>query len=561
MSGDREVLIFGIDGATFDLLDRWVEEGELPLFARLLKEGVSSECRSTLPPITGPAWASFQTGVNPGKHGIFDWGSSDEDRYGAGVVDATDLCVPTIWELASEAGKRVGAIGVPVTYPPVEVNGFITSGVLTPNGADDYAYPQNLKGELEREVGRYVFAPTHAEMAINTSSWIRSLKGTVKNKEETALHLLGNRDWDLGMVYFMETDTVKHHLYHTIEGSDCRASPRRGAGLDRPVLQIYKRVEKAIRRIIAEVADPETVIVLASDHGFGPLDWIFNVNSWLLREGYLKLKDSPFSNAKKLLQRVGFNQKNLYQLGNLLGPLGKGKEWDMDGFQDILGRMFLSMDDIDWKRTEAFSRGGVTGEIRFNLKGREPLGCVEPDQAESLRARLIEDLQGLRSPFTGEKVIEKIMSREEIYSGPMASLGPDLLFTTKDMRTDTGGLTVFKTLDSLMPAFAISGTHRMNGIFAASGPPLRRESRFEGMDLTDVAPTLLYLLGIDIPDYMDGQVQEDIFLEEFLGERNYNFVHRNIDAKGGGAGGENLEAEEGEGEEVRRRLKNLGYLA
>ncbi|MCF7890555.1 alkaline phosphatase family protein [Candidatus Bipolaricaulota bacterium] len=550
-ANNKELLIFGLDGATFDLLDPWFDQGELPFLEKIVSEGVRGEMTSTIPPLTGPAWSTFQTGVNPGKHGVFDWGSSGEETYGEGMVDSTSIETKTLWEIASEAGKKVGVIGVPVTYPPRKVNGFMTSGVLTPKEAEDYVYPPSLKDEIEKVVGNYRFAPTHAEMAINNKQWVEELKDSITNKEEVAHHLLSTQEWDVSMVYFMETDTVKHHLFH-------QNSPLGNDGVtvdEDPVLEVYKRVEEAVKNIYESTASEDTHVMMVSDHGFGPLKWIFNVNSWLVQKGYMKLKDSAGVRIKRAASKLGLNQKNLYKIGDLLGPLAKGNEWEMEGFNDILGRMFLSLNDVDWENTKAYSRGGVTGAIRLNIKGREKHGCINPEDAANLRDELVRDLKDLQNPYTGESVIAEVMKNEEVYDGPRSFRGPDILFLTKDLETDTGGLTVFKTMDRIIPSFAITGTHRMNGMFAAYGPKYGRRSRIEGMKISDPAPILLHTLGLKIPSYIDGSPRREVFSEEFWGEHRPEFSEVNLNGSGGEMSSDNHD------EEIVERLKGLGYLA
>ncbi|MBS3791173.1 MAG: alkaline phosphatase family protein [Candidatus Bipolaricaulota bacterium] len=551
MSADKELLIFGLDGATFDLLDPWFDRDELPFLEKLINEGVRGEMTSTIPPLTGPAWSTFQTGVNPGKHGVFDWGSSGNDTYGEGMVDSTSIEAKTLWELASEAGKKVGVIGVPVTYPPRKVNGFMTSGVLTPKEAEDYVYPPSLKEEIEKVVETYRFAPTHAEMALNNEQWIEDLKGSITNREEVARHLLSTREWDVSMVYFMETDTVKHHLFH-------QNSPlgKDGNAVDEdPVLEVYKRVEKAVKNIYDSSAGKDTHVMIVSDHGFGPLKWIFNVNSWLIQKGYMKLKDSAGVRIKRSASKLGLNQKNLYKIGDLLGPLAKGNEWEMEGFNDILGKMFLSLNDVDWENTKAYSRGGVTGAIRLNIKGREKHGCITPEDAPGVQKDLMRDLKELRNPHTGENVIAEVMRNEEVYEGPRSLRGPDILFLTKDLETDTGGLTVFKTMDRIIPSFAITGTHRMNGVFAGYGPKYLRKSEVEGLNISDPAPISLHTLGLKIPSYMDGSPRREVFSEEFWSEHQPELSELNL--PGTGEGKTNNEHDE----EIKERLEGLGYLA
>ena len=123
-------LVIGIDGGTFDLIRPWAEAGDLPNLARLMAEGVHGPLESTLPPVTAPAWSTFATGKNPGKHGVFDFILPMGGRYD--LVNATSIHAPTLWQIISEAGLKCGVMNVPVTYPPAPINGFVIGGMLSP---------------------------------------------------------------------------------------------------------------------------------------------------------------------------------------------------------------------------------------------------------------------------------------------------------------------------------------------------------------------------------------------------------------------------------------------
>ncbi len=126
------IAIVGLDGATWDLAGPFMEAGEMPTLRRLVTRGVSGVLRSTTPPVTFPAWSSFMTGVNPGKHGIFDFTRRLPGTYEIAFVTSRDRRVPTIWQLLSEAGRRVAVLGVPTTYPPEAVNGIVVGGFDSP---------------------------------------------------------------------------------------------------------------------------------------------------------------------------------------------------------------------------------------------------------------------------------------------------------------------------------------------------------------------------------------------------------------------------------------------
>ena len=130
-----KVFVVGLDGATLDVIAPWAAQGELPHMARLLAEGAYGELTTVIPPMTAPAWTSFVTGKNPGKHGIIDFVRRRAGSYAIEPINATHRQAPSIWRIAGEAGRRVGAINVPITFPPEPVNGFLVSGLLTPGEA------------------------------------------------------------------------------------------------------------------------------------------------------------------------------------------------------------------------------------------------------------------------------------------------------------------------------------------------------------------------------------------------------------------------------------------
>ena len=177
------------------------------------------------------------------------------------------------------------------------------------------------------------------------------------------------------------------------------------------------------------------------------------------------------------------------------------------------------------------------------------------EEALEVRERLMEDLLELKNPYTNEPVIDKVMENEDVYNGPRAPRGPDILFLTKNLETDTGGLTVFKTLDSIIPSFAITGTHRMNGIFAASGPSYRQKSKISNLTIADPAPIMLHTLGLKIPSYMDGVPRRELFTEDFWASHKPEFSDVSLPGRGKGKEGEDHD------EEILERLKGLGYLS
>src|SRR5208337_4823443 len=97
------------------LIDPWIAARRVPHLGRLRRQGLWGPLASTVPPTTFPSWSTFMTGVNPGKHGIFDFTRRQLGSYGVQFVNASFRKAPTIWKLLSDAGRRVGVLGVPGT--------------------------------------------------------------------------------------------------------------------------------------------------------------------------------------------------------------------------------------------------------------------------------------------------------------------------------------------------------------------------------------------------------------------------------------------------------------
>ena len=120
----NKVVIIGLDGATWDVLTPLMARGEMPTLRRLAEEGASGTLKSTTPPMTPTACVTLYTGVNPGKHGIIGFENLPKDGQ-TELVNSTSWRYKTIWQILSENGRRSILVGLPLTYPPQEINGIV----------------------------------------------------------------------------------------------------------------------------------------------------------------------------------------------------------------------------------------------------------------------------------------------------------------------------------------------------------------------------------------------------------------------------------------------------
>lgn len=551
MSAQKRVLVIGIDGGTFDILRPLADEGWLPNIGRLMREGVWGALTSTIPPITAAAWTSFATGKNPGKHGLVDFVYFPNHGYSVSVANSTNRGAKAIWNILSDLGRKVGVVSVPMTYPPEEVNGFILTGMMTPPSSKDFAYPPELVGELAREVGKYVVHAGEGVLPSHLERYLDKMRADTAISVKCALYLWRKYNPDFFMFVFGALDPLQHQFFNYIHAPSL---PRGGDGMRKRILSVYEEVDTWIAEIV-EMAGEETTVILMSDHGFGPLEGFLHLNNWFLGKGYLSLKGDMMSRAKYALFRLGFTPEMAHSLTrrlrlDLRRRVNKGRAYGR------LKHIFLSFEDIDWEATKAYALGHI-GQVYINLQGRQPQGVVEPGaEYEELRDKIRAELLDLVSPITGEKAIERVYNREEIYWGESLEETPDLLLIPKGFSHVAFGESEFGSNRVFGPTLGHTGHHRLNGILVVRGPEMRSGQAIQGANIIDLAPTILYAMGCPIPRDMDGRVLTEAFRPEFLEAHPISYV----EATTAEEERERVYSEADEAE-VRERLKGLGYIA
>ncbi|MCL5960368.1 MAG: alkaline phosphatase family protein [Chloroflexi bacterium] len=523
-----------------------------------MQKGAFGKLLSTIPPMTAPAWTSFATGTNPGKHGLYDWVARKPDDYRFSPVTSLGCQVPTLYSLLSQAGRRVCVLNVPMTYPPERVNGVMISGLPAPSTQVNISYPSSLYDEMLRAIGDYVLYPDPGQ-AYSDAGVDAFLKRLFKsgNLRARAFDYLRSREkWDFAMVVFNGTDTVSHAMWKHMDQAHPLHDPSRYTKYGSAIRDYYRFVDKYLRKIVQSL-DDDTTLIIMSDHGFGPFHKFIHVNNWLIQTGLMHLRSEPLTRAKAALFRLGFSPMGVYDTLMRLGLGALKREVVRGKGQGLLQTLFLSFEDVDWPRTRAYSLGNI-GQINLNVVGREPLGCVRPGaEYEQVRDEIMAQLAKLRDPQTGEAVVETIYRREEIYSGDQWEKAPDIVFIPRRLEYfgfgeyEFGSNKIFEAMGR-----GISGTHRLDGIFMAYGRAVRANLRVEGAQIVDLAPTVLSLMGEPVPDHFDGRVLQEILQDGFQPAHSTDEPARwPVPA---GNGGEELTEEDEQ--VIAERLRGLGYV-
>ena len=148
-------IVIGLDAASWDIIKPLIKRDKLPNITKIIKDGISAPLKSTHPPITPAAWNSMITGVNPGKHGIFDFFEQDPETYSIRPVSSLSLRAKTLWEILNENGFKVGIVNFPVSYPPPKVESFFISGLSSPEQGT-YAHPAKLMKYLKKKTIEFI---------------------------------------------------------------------------------------------------------------------------------------------------------------------------------------------------------------------------------------------------------------------------------------------------------------------------------------------------------------------------------------------------------------------
>jgi predicted AlkP superfamily phosphohydrolase/phosphomutase len=535
--------VVGLDAMTPLVLEPLRAAGVVPNLDRLLAQGASGVLRSTTHPLTPQAWTTMFSGVGAGRHGIWDFHERDESGYGLRPVNGSYRREPAVWQRLSEAGRRVGVINVPFTWPVDDVNGFALAGFDAYGRREGFATPGGLLDELEAR-----FGPLVHDHAFPVTSDGRIDLGQVRRVAEqrvaVTLWLAERFDPELLIVVFMAADHAHHLGWDEWERS----------GADSRLAKVYGILDEAAGALAGGLGGD---IMLVSDHGSGPLSGVVNLNGWLAEQGLLEyagtaelmrggqLKRMAAARALAAWRRLPLDLRT--RAKQRLGGL-RERSYELQNFHVV-----------DFERTKAFAYG-TFGNIVVNVRGRERDGIVAPGaEYEAVRDEISRALRELRDPASGRAIVAAVHRREELFSGPHVDRVPDLVVEFVDYEwLGKGNLksrteTIWDRVEIAGTNAAYVGSHRHEGIVALSGPSAAPGGLFASIE--DIAPTIQYLLGEPIPDDMEGRLIDAAIDPALLESRPPAYAAADVRVSTGVRAFEDNEAGD-----VQNRLRGLGYI-
>ena len=562
-SRDYSILIVGLDGATFDVMLPWIDQGMLPHLGSLLQRGAHGPLTSTIPPITPCAWSSFMTGKNPGKHGLFDFIEPD-GCGGFHFTNATYRDGETLWGRLSRCGHRVGVVNVPMTFPPEPVDGFMISGLDTPHEHSPYMYPTHIRQELKDAGIRYRIDQQHlGNMRTNArrAQQLADIFAAEAARTAAFQKLSAKKSCDFRMIVYGATDQVQHHFWHFMDESHDKYDAAGARQFRHAIRDTYKHVDDQLGQLLSD-CDENTIVIVMSDHGFGPMTNVrLRLNQVLSDAGLLNFETAtPAGRWKQLAGRW---------LDNVLrSTLSSDMKRTIAGLLPRLRTWFENLDEakINWQATKAYVNEAYRSSPAVWLNresGRNGDELFEiSNQAEAA-------LLSLTDPATGAPIVSRCVRPRDIYHGPHACEAPELLpswwedgFLLEQSRPGAAP-GVERSTAPLQGGVEFAASHRLDGVLMMSGGPIVAGATFAGAHIVDVAPTVLYLMGEAVPDDMDGRVLLEALDDEFVLDHpvQYEAIDaRSDDDESSPDDVARVTFSDHESELIARRLQALGYI-
>ena len=456
-----KVFVIGLDSAPPELLfHEFIDE--LPNIKRIIEKSIYGPMKSCIPAITIPAWIVMATGKTPGELGLYGFrhrkGNSYKDIW---IAHSLMVKEKAVWDYLGERGYKSVVLGVPPSYPPKKINGWMIGCFITPDSSTNYTHPPELKSEIERVVGDYIFDVVFRKE--NRDEVKEQIWEMTEKRFELVRYLIETKDWDYFEFVEIGLDRIHHAFWKYFDENHHLHEPN--SPYRNVIPDYYKLLDKEIGKTL-KLLDEDTAVMIVSDHGIKRMKGCFAINQWLIDEGLLKAK---------------------YEKGKFIR------------FEQL---------KVDWSKTIAWAWGGYYARVFLNVKGREPNGVIRLSEYDKVRDEIAELIKSIRGP-NGEKWDNKVFYPEEIYPTAKGDK-PDMMVYFDDLYWRSAGTlghpTNYLLENDTGPDDAV---HSEYGVFALHTPDMDKSKVIE-CSIYDFAPTVLSLFGLkDVAEKLRGKVLYD----------------------------------------------------
>lgn len=454
------VVIIGWDSAPPDLVfDQFASR--MPNFTRLRSRGCWGRMRSSDPPITVPAWTCMLTSRNAGALGFYGFRNRRPGGYGTDWI-ATNAAVrsPRVWDYLSASGLTCCAHAVPQTYPVKPLNGLLVADFLTPSTDSDYTYPTELKEELNRVCQGYQI-DVEGFRTEDKAALLEQIYAVTRKHHQAVMYLLDRQPWDFFMTVEMGPDRLQHAFWKYCDPAHPKYEP--GSPFESALADYYAYLDALLGEVLDKVGE-DALVMVVSDHGAKAMQGSVNINDYFLQEGLLALN------------------------------------------REVAPGSRFTPEVVDWSRTRAWGWGGYYARVFLNVEDREPLGAIPPAQYEQVRDEIADLIRALPDD-QGRPMTTEAYRPRDLFSGPYVDEAPDLMvyFDSLSWRAgqDLNNESLYSFDTEIGPDDAV---HDYDGILVMAGPGVESAGELSGLQLMDVAPTVLHHLRQPQPAGLEGRI-------------------------------------------------------
>jgi len=506
------VLIIGLDSATFDIIQSLINKNNLPFFQKLMREGSYGTIHSNYPLNSASNWTSLFTGKNPGKHNIFDFlDYNNSSSYQPKLITNQSLKANLLWNIANQHDIQTILLNAPMISKAEPLNGIMVSGMLSASD-QRYAYPESIATELVKQ--NYIIDSGFARN-LNPDVYFDQITQTLLKQEQTFQRLIKKHPWQLAILTLNCLGKAQHRFWHEPEKIEA----------------MYIQLDGFLNNIF-ESLEQNTCFMVVSQHGFKSISKKFFVNEWLWELGLLAkhitihqtrltdvydliFKDVPNDRhpVTKFLSKTALTKDNIRSVIPVFvaESIKRLVPWRIKKY---FPAEYL---EIVWPKTKAYFVATNVQGININLKGREPQGIVKPGREyQRTRDQIISELYRLKDPYTFENVVEEIYRKEDLFQGDYLDAAPDIIFVprNRDYFLDSEKRTCRLFIGSAKDDYPVYSYHDPRGTFFITGPGIKAGQKIPVVDIYDITPTILTLLGIPLQEDFDGRVIQRIFKEQ-----------------------------------------------
>ncbi len=500
-----KVIIIGLDGFTWKTIDYLKDKIHMKNLETLRESSAWGNLESTVPPVTIPAWISFATGVNPGKHGVFGFLKPKPNFDNLTPINSLDIKAPTLAQILNKQSIKSIWVNLPASTPAltsdITLGSFLSSQSNSASPQDILKFPEIRAYKLSSDLP----PDKHSKEYINSIV-------EVSRRRFEAAKLLFQEKWKCFFILFSSSDNIQHLAFDQIKKGQYEKC-------ENEILSVYKALDEYLGWFIKN-KDEETFLVLMSDHGFESYKYGFSINTLLEKKRFARLKSGTtyISKQTEKLEEKHRKERKTINVGNIRERV---KKWPIV-LDSMIAVYMLFRRFIPIKKyfklgkygkkpvpceSIAFSPDPIGFGIYLNKKSRFKNGKIREDKEQQVKEEIMQEFLKEKSPYTNEMPFADIMPSSDVYSGPYLKEGPDILMKLKDHGPNLSSPTDH-------PCYKLTRNfHDKNGIFLINGPGIK-PGRLPDKSIMDIAPTVLHLLGLGVPTYMDGKPILDAFEED-----------------------------------------------